>query len=170
VDRASYTWLNHLCAAVVLVVLWDRYEAYSADTGTTRRAKIRGTLIAIGLYSMLVLTVIESISVIRGRDPLESELIIELNKWLSLVEFACFVLSALGWVLASDDANHEDPLSRSHKPTPLCMGAILPNAPARRRLDNLNSNCIPSDDRQRRPHLGHYSQQVGLPVRDNTKG
>lgn len=47
-----------LCAAIVLVVLWDRYEAYSADTGT-RRAKIRGTLIAIGLYSMLVLTVIQ---------------------------------------------------------------------------------------------------------------
>ena len=83
-DRASYTWFN-LCAAIVLVVLWDRYEAYSANTGTTRRAKIRGTLIAIGLYSMLVLTVIESISVIRGRDPLESELIIELNEWLSLV-------------------------------------------------------------------------------------
>lgn len=72
---------------------------------------------------MLVLTVIESISVIRGRDPLESERIIELNKWLSLVEFACFVLSALRWVLASDDANHEDPLSRSHRPTPLSAWA-----------------------------------------------
>ena len=159
-----------LCVAIALVVLWDRYEANFADTGTTRRAKIRGTLIAIGLYSMLVLTVIESISVIRGRDPLESELIIELSEWLSLVEFACFALSALEWVLASDDANHEDPLSRSHRPTLFCMGAILPNAPARHRLDNLNSNCIPLDDRQRRPHLGHYSQQVGLPVGDYTKG
>lgn len=79
VDRASYTWFN-LCATITLVVLWDRYEANFTDTGTTRRAKIRGTLIAIGLYSMLVLTVIESISVIRGRDPLESELIIELNE------------------------------------------------------------------------------------------
>ena len=112
-----------LCVAIALVVLWDRYEANFADTGTTRRAKIRGTLITTGLYSMLVLTVIESISIIRGRDPLESELVIALNEWLSLVEFACFVLAALGWVLASGD---EDPLSRSHRPTLFCMGAILP--------------------------------------------
>ena len=115
-----------LCVAIALVVLWDRYEANFADTETTRRAKIRGTLITTGLYSMLALTVIESISVIRGRDPLESELVIALNEWLSLVEFACFVLAALGWALASGDADHEDPLSRSHRPTLFCMGAILP--------------------------------------------